>query len=70
MATITLSVPDVPYKATIDTEVMAVDIREAFNGVTFTTLSGRKMYVSERDDYFEITYDETPPDIRKMGPEH
>ena len=70
MATIKLSVPHTPYKATINTEVMDVEIREAFNGVMFTSLNGRKMYVSERDGYFEITYDETPPDIRKMGPEN
>lgn len=65
MAKISLSIPAVDYKAMLDTEIMDVEIRETFVGVTFVTWEGRKMSVAQRDGYFEVTYDEEPPVIRK-----
>lgn len=65
MAKIEVSIPATSYKTVIDTEAMNVEIRETFIGVTFISLDGRKMYVSQRDGYFEITYDEEPPIIHK-----
>lgn len=56
MAKIILSEPDGPYKTTIDTEVMKVELREVFLGVSFVTDNGEKLAVSMRDDGFEVIY--------------
>lgn len=65
MAKIVVSIPASEYKSVLDTDVMSVEIRDTFVGVTFVALDGRKMYVSERDGYFEVIYDEEPPMIHK-----
>lgn len=56
MAKIVLSEPEGPYKATIDTEVMQVELREVFLGVFFTTPDGEQLGVSMRDRGFEVSY--------------
>lgn len=56
MAKIILSEPDGPYECTINTEVMRVDIKEAFLGVCFVTENGEKLSVSMKDSGFEVHY--------------
>jgi hypothetical protein len=56
MAKIKVSQPDSPYTATLDTDAMDVDIREAFLGVGFTSEDGTKLAVAMRDDGFEVRY--------------
>lgn len=56
MGKIILSDPDKLYKCTIDTEVMSVELREIFLGVSFITKHGEKLSVSMRDTGFEIQY--------------
>jgi len=63
MAKITLSAPNGPYRAEIDTEVMDVEISEAFIGVSFITLEGKKIGISQRDGNFEIMYTGEPPSL-------
>lgn len=53
---ITLSEPDGPYQATIDTEVMDVTIHEAFIGAQFVTEDGARLSVCMRDDGFEVRH--------------
>ena len=56
MAKITLTEPEGPYHCKIDTDVMTVQIREAFIGVQFVTEGGALLSVSMRDDGFEVHY--------------
>lgn len=56
MSKIILKQPGGPYKCEIDTEVMEVEIRNAFIGVSFITDSGEKLSVSMRDNGFEVHY--------------
>jgi hypothetical protein len=56
MANITLREPDGPYHCSIDTDVMNVEIRNAFLGVEFVTEGGAILAVSMRDDGFEVHY--------------
>lgn len=56
MAKITLSEPDGPYKCQIDTDVMTVEIRDAFLGVKFITEDGEHLSVCMRDSGFEVHY--------------
>ena len=53
---IKLSEPEGPYSCVIDTEVMDVDITEAFIGYTHTSLDGESISVCQRDSGFEATY--------------
>lgn len=54
MAKIKLSVPNSPYSTQLDTEVMNVEIREAYLGVKFIAPNGRTLSVSMRDEGFEL----------------
>jgi len=65
MAKIVVSAPHGPYQAKIDTQVMDVEIQEAYNGVKFTTLDGTAIVISQRDGGFELMYNTTPPLIHK-----
>lgn len=65
MAKIEMSIPATSYTTIIDTRAMDVEIRETFIGVTFISLDGKKMHVAQRDGYFEITYEDRPPNIHK-----
>lgn len=56
MAEITLSEPAGPYRCVLDTDVMTVQIRKAFVGITFVTEGGALLSVCMRDDGFEIHY--------------
>lgn len=56
MAKITLTEPDGPYHCALDTDVMTVQIREAFIGIQFVTEGGALLSVSMRDDGFEVHY--------------
>jgi hypothetical protein len=56
MAKITLSEPSGPYHCVLDTDVMTVQIREAFVGVQFVTEDGGLLSVAMRDDGFEVHY--------------
>lgn len=60
MAEITISEPDGPYKATIDTEVMDVTLRKVFVGVGFETEDGCHLSVCMRDDGYEVRLDDGP----------
>ena len=53
---IKLSEPNGPYSATIDTEVMNVEIREAFLGVVLISPNGEQLAVCMRDGGFEAHY--------------
>jgi len=57
---ITLSEPDGPYKAVIDTEVMDVTLRDVFLGVGFETSDGCQLSVAMRDDGYEVRLDDGP----------
>jgi len=66
---IKLSEPDGPYSCEIDTEVMEVEIREAFIGALFVTAEGVRLGVMMRDDFFEFTVNGKPwnperPDVQ------
>lgn len=54
MAKIKLKVKDSPYETRIDTDVMDVEITEAFLGVRFVTADGKTLSVSIRDGGFEL----------------
>lgn len=54
MAIITIKTPNSPYGAEINTEVMDVEIREAYIGVLFISDSGKTLAVSMRDGGFEL----------------
>lgn len=59
MAKITIKEPNTSYKtykAVVDTEVMNVEIRDAFLGVRFLTKEGEQLSVSMRDGGFEVRY--------------
>lgn len=56
MAKLYIHEPDRPYHAVIDTEAMAVEIRDAFIGLTFITDDGEKLVVCMRDGGFEVHY--------------
>lgn len=56
MAKIKLSEPNGPYSCTIDTDVMNVELRNAFLGIKFVTEDGEMLSVSMRDQGFEIGY--------------
>lgn len=56
MAKINLSVPNSPFHATIDSDVMEVTVREAFLGVKFVTEKGEELTVVMRDGGYELTY--------------
>lgn len=55
---ITISEPEGPYQATIDTDVMDVTIREAFLGAGFVTDGGCRLAVCMRDDGYEVRVDD------------
>ena len=57
---ITLSEPDGPYQATIDTDAFDVTIREVFIGVGFETADGCRLAVCMRDDGYEVRVDDGP----------
>lgn len=61
MAKIILKTPNSDYQVEVDTGVTEVEIHEAFLGVTFVTLSGKKLAVSMRDDDFEVVFTDLPP---------
>ena len=54
MAKILLRLPEGPYRAIIDTEVMDIEIHEAFLGVKFVSPIGKTLSVSMRDGGFEL----------------
>jgi len=56
MAIIKLKQPNGPYKPTIDTDAMNIEIREAYLGVSFVTEQGERLSVSMRDNGFEVHY--------------
>lgn len=58
MSIITLREPDGPYKCEIDTDVMRVEIREAYLGVAFVTEEGQKLSVCMRDGGFEVRHND------------
>lgn len=47
---------DETYKTVIDTEVMDVEITEAFKGPGFTSVDGERLVVIQRDSGFELSY--------------
>jgi len=52
---INLSEPEGPYSCELNTEVMRVEIREAYIGPMFITENGQTLVVIMRDDGFELT---------------
>lgn len=56
MGKILLNEPEGPYHCEIDTDVMKVELRETFLGVSFVTERGEKLSVSMRDNGFEVHY--------------
>lgn len=52
---IRLSELEGPYSAVLDTEVMTVDVTEAYIGPTFTATGGT-LALCERDGGWELTY--------------
>lgn len=57
---ITMSEPDGPYGATIDTGVMDVTLRDVFLGVAFETADGCRLAVCMRDNGYEVRLDDGP----------
>ena len=53
---IKLSEPDGPYSATIDTEVMEVEITRAFIGPEIIGEDNEHLVVVQRDSGFEVNY--------------
>lgn len=56
MSKIILRQPDSPYKCEVDTDVMEVEIQEAYLGVGFVTKAGQKLSVCMRDGGFEVRH--------------
>lgn len=56
MGKITISQPDGPYNAVIDTGAMDVEHKETFLGVAFITENGERLSVCMRDTGFELKY--------------
>ena len=48
--------PNGPYQTTLDTEVMTVEIREAFLGFSVVTEGGERLAIAMRDSGFEVIY--------------